>query len=274
MGTVAGLDKLVSVVMASYNGSKTISLAIESIASQTYTNWELIVVDDTSTDDTLSIVKGFESKINIKIIQNKVNLGLARSLNRGIAAASGDYIARMDDDDVSRPERFEKQIEFLQNNLDVDVLGTGVFLVDASFQGIGEQNRPEHDSEIKDALCKYNPICHPTVMMRRSFVERFGGYDEALRWKEDYELWGRAASSSKYHNLQEPLLDYRVKKSKTLKAVPTSVRIRVQNGMLRGCFLKSLYWAVLYVLSSVARKFGYTQKAHRRVGRKRTISGW
>jgi len=255
---------LVSVVLASRNGSKTIASAIESIVNQSYTNLELIIVDDESTDNTYKIAKEFDSKITIKIIRNEANLGLARSLNRGIGATSGDLIARMDDDDISLPERIYAQVRFMNEHPDVDVVGTGVILVDASYKAIGIQNKPESDKQIKQAICKENPFYHPTVIMRRSFIERVGGYDEKLRRKEDYELWGRAANSSKYHNLQEPLLHYRVKQTKTLKAVPASVRVRLRNGLLMGCFFKSLYWAVLYVLISVARKYGYTQRSHRR----------
>ena len=188
---------------------------------------------------------------------------MARSLNLGIAASSGDLVARMDDDDLSMPERISEQVKFMIENPSVDVLGTGVILVNDLGEPIKPQVKPQNDKEIKRALCRENPLFHPTVLMRRAFLMRVGGYNETLRRKEDYELWGRAAKSSIYHNLQEPLVHYRVKQYKTLKALPASVKVRLQNGRLMNCFFRALFWAALHVIISIARKYGYQQRAYR-----------
>ena len=254
----------VSIVMAVFNGSRTICKAIDSIVGQTYTDWELVIVNDASTDNTLEIVNSYIGKHdNICCITNDSNLGLARSLNRGIAVAQGRYVARMDDDDVCRPTRLQEQVEFLRNNPKVDVLGTAALLLREDGTRIGEYRMPETHEEVWRALPKKNPFLHPSVMMKKTFLDATGGYDESLRRKEDYDLWARGSKNHVYHNLQTPLLDYRVKDSKPLKAAFYSFMVRLRNGVRGGYIISGAFWAFVVLGVNLIRNLGYRQPSHR-----------
>ena len=172
-------------------------------------------------------------------------------------------MARMDDDDFSLPHRIAKQVAFLESHNYVDVLGTGVAFYDQNLRFIRNYVFPADHESIVKSLCARNPLAHPTVMMRRSFLQRSGGYDSALRRMEDLELWGRMAKHSKYANMPDILLRHRVRQSKVLSAVKPGIIIRLRNGRLLGCFWKSLFWTFQYALIEVARHWGYRQRAFR-----------
>lgn len=204
---------LISVVMSVYNGQKFLAEAIESILKQTYTNFEFIIIDDGSTDNSLDIVWEFAAADErIRVVVNETNLGLAKSLNKGIALASGKYIARMDADDISMPERFEKQVAFLDENDDIGLVGTNKINLD---QITGQEKKylkiPEGHLEILWTLLFTPPFIHPSVMIRRSFLlENNLRYSEELQAAQDYDLWMRSLSYTKGANLSEFLLIYRV----------------------------------------------------------------
>jgi len=255
---------LVSIIMSTYNGSETILKSIESILKQTYRNIELIIVNDKSTDNTKDNISNFVNDSRLYVCNNSINIGLAKSLNKAIKKSKGFYIARMDDDDISHPDRIQRQVEFLQTNIDVDVLGTSARLMDSDMNFIKNHFPPENDKDIRKALCYSNPIIHPSVMVTKDFFAKSSGYNESLRRKEDLDLWGKMAQTVKFYNLQECLIDYRVKPSKTLSAVPVGIYIRIKNGLRLGCFFKATIWAILYALIEVFRHIGYTQRHHRK----------
>ena len=197
---------LISVLLPVYNCELYIKEAVDSILNQTHTNFELIIIDDCSTDATVSILKTYkDSRINL-IIKPK-NSGYTDSLNFGIEIAKGDYIARMDGDDISLPERFEKQVNFLENNLDVVLCGTSYRII-----GSGKIiHVPENHEDIQHALLEYSAFGHPTVMMRKSTLDKLPFvYNVEKEPAEDYELWVRLLFAGKLHNLQEVLLEYRI----------------------------------------------------------------
>ena len=203
------MSPIVTVVMSVFNEEKTISRAIESIIEQVFYDWEMIIIDDASSDSTSDILKNYTKKDErINFICNEKNLGLAASLNRGIRLARGKYIARMDADDFSYRERLKKQIDFLEKNQDIDVLGTGAELIDKDGAHLSYMLMPEHHQEICNIIHKKNPFFHSSVVMKKEFINRAGGYNERLRKAQDYELWGRMCYKSKFHNLQEPLICY------------------------------------------------------------------
>lgn len=199
----------ISVVMSVYNGEKYLREAIESILNQTYMDFEFIIIDDCSTDHTWQIITSYTDS-RIKAIQNKQNMKLPSSLNIGLGMARGDYIARMDADDIALPDRFEKQIKYLEKYTDVAVIG-------GSFQIINEFGE---DICIKKALCdelleKYyfmpSPIAHPTAMLRKSMtVDKGFFYDEKYTSAQDYDLWMRIAQKYKINNIPDVVLKYRV----------------------------------------------------------------
>jgi glycosyltransferase EpsE len=252
--------------MATYNGGATLARAIDSIINQSYQNLELIIVDDASDLSTNKILAEYEkaNKDLIKVFRNQKNIGLARSLNIGFSKAEGQYFARMDDDDSSELNRLELQVKYLEQNKDIDLVGTGMKLVDNQLNFIGVLKMPANDKEIKKFFIKGNPICHPTVMMRRSFFEKSGGYDEKLRRQEDLELWGRMANSSKYSNIEEALLIHTIKKRKSLKIIPIGIKIRFLNSRRMNTVLKTLPWIFIYIFVEMVRHFGYVQKKFRK----------
>ena len=196
---------LVSVVMPVYNSEKYIKEAIDSILAQTYSNFEFIIVYDKSTDKTLDIIKSYQDE-RIKII-NGENKGLAAALNKGILSSKGKYIARMDSDDISLPERFEKQVEYLENNPEISLLGSWQ-------EHFGDENsihKPQAKPDIAKMMLVFGcDLCHSTVMFNRSdFINKNLLYPENSI-QEDYELWSKAIGVINVANIPEVLGRYRV----------------------------------------------------------------
>lgn len=197
----------ISVLMSVYNGEKYLREAIVSILNQTFGDFEFIIINDASTDSSGLIIDSYLDA-RIKCINNEINLGLTKSLNKGIDTAKGEYIARMDADDLSHPERFAKQLYFLHKNSDVTICGTQINELGKMDQ---VSNFPLTHNEIKVELLSTNPLAHPTVIWRKKDFDDNGfKYDEAYRTSQDYELWSRVLYKLKAANLKENLLQYRV----------------------------------------------------------------
>src|SRR3989344_1456117 len=159
----------ISVIMSVYNGMPYLEQAAESVLNQTYKNFEFIIVDDASTDDTLKYLKLLKDR-RIKLIRNKKNLGLAASLNIALRQAKGDYIARMDADDISYPERLDIQLKFLTKNKSIDLCGSWVTLINDEGEKIGANRKnPRDDKMIKKLLGIRPTIIHPTFFGREDF---------------------------------------------------------------------------------------------------------
>ena len=201
---------LVSIILPAYNAEKYIREAINSILAQTLTDFELIILDDGSADNTAKIIKSYTDD-RIRYYRNNRNLGVAKSLNIGLEKSRGQYIARMDADDVSVTSRLEVQVGFLKKNPQIDICGSW-------FKTIGEQSRfikkyPTGWENIKCELLFGCPIAHPTVMMRRSALQKKRlRYDGAVLHAEDYDLWARASKFLRIDNIPIPLLTRRVGK--------------------------------------------------------------
>jgi len=146
-----------------------------------------------------------EKNIRVKVVHQS-NLGLTRSLNRGIKLAQGEYIARMDADDIALPERLERQVEFMEANPDVGVVGTAYYEIDSRGKIVGKKVFPLQDRELRRALIRYNPLFHGSVMIRKAVFEKVGLYNESFIRSQDYELWFRIAKHFKLANLPEPLM--------------------------------------------------------------------
>lgn len=198
---------LISVLMSVYNGERYLAEAVESILNQTFTDFEFIIINDGSTDGTAAILQTYDDP-RIKLIEQS-NIGLTRSLNKGIALACGKYIARMDADDVSMPERFAQQVAFLEAHPEIGVLGTGGLVRD-EINGI-EWDYPvvKSDTEWRRDLIKGNQFIHTSVMIRKSLLEMVGGYDESYTFAQDYDLWIRLAAHTQMANLPCQLVIHR-----------------------------------------------------------------
>lgn len=205
-------NKKVSIIMGIYNCESTLEEAINSILEQTYNNWELIMCDDGSSDDTYQIAKKYKEKYGNKIIllKNPHNMGLNYTLNRCLAKATGEYIARMDGDDISLPERFEKEIEYLEAHKDVAIVSTPMIFFDQDGDwGISTEIA---DPQKKDFI-RHSPVhCHAPCMIRKEAFLDVNGYtvDKRMLRFEDVNLWYKLyAKGYKGHNLPEPLYKMR-----------------------------------------------------------------
>lgn len=201
------MEEKISVIMGVYNCSDTLKESLDSIVRQTYTNWELVICDDGSTDDTYAVLLEYKRRYPDKIIllRNNINSKLAYSLNRCLEYTTGQFIARMDGDDISLPDRFEKQLGFLKNNPDIDLVGTSMrrFNEDGLADVIEAIQNPDRFT-LKDSI----PFFHATIMTYKHVYDALGGYTVSQRTVrvEDYDLWFRF-----YHagfngsNILEPL---------------------------------------------------------------------
>lgn len=198
---------MISVVMSVYNEEQHVSQAMESILNQTFNDFEFIIVNDGSVDKTYEIIKRYAEKDKrIRIINHAKREGLANSLNDGIKIAQGKYIARMDADDISLPERFQRQVEFMERNPQTGAIGSCYQEVDESGNILPRKQNPRSWKDIKKALFFYNPISHPTVMIRKEVLKKAGTYDETFPTSQDYELFSRIAQFSELRNHDEVLL--------------------------------------------------------------------
>lgn len=199
----------VSIVLPIYNGAAYLRQAIDSLLAQSFSDFELIAIDDGSTDDSADVV-GSYSDPRIAFLRQD-NKGLAASLNRGIALARGRYVARQDQDDVSFPERLAKQVEFLDAHPDIAVVGTWAEIVNASRRDTRFHRHPANPAVLRFLLLFDNPFVHSSVMMRKSVVDEVGGYttDGTRQPPEDYELWSRIARRHSLSNIPQVLQRYR-----------------------------------------------------------------
>ncbi len=201
----------ISVIMSVYNGETYLFEAIESVRNQTFKNWELIVINDCSTDTTADILAEFSLKDErIKVHTNEVNLKLPTSLNKAISLSSGKYIARMDADDICLPERLEKQFEFMEQNPDISLSSCRFMTVKNGVYASGGAGGRCDSEALSTMLFVANPILHPGVIAKAEVMEKFN-YDTTLTCTEDLELWTRMASENhKLQILPECLLIYRL----------------------------------------------------------------
>ena len=240
---------LISVLLPVYNSELYIKEAVDSILNQTYSHFELIIIDDCSTDNTIAILRSYhDSRINL--IVKSENTGYTNSLNYGISIAKGKYIARMDGDDISLPERFEKQVDFLENNPEVVLCGT-------QYQIIGTSktcNHPTEHDEIKAKLILGCYIAHPTVMFNKTFFDDNQlNYNTEMEPAEDYDLWSRVAFLGKIANLNEVFLDYRVHENQT-----SHVRFQKQRkfaSLIKVRMLEKIFKTDNFIYSNYSNNF-------------------
>lgn len=197
----------ISVIISVYNGQKYLEESIKSILDQKYDNFEFIIVNDKSTDNSLEIIKSFDDP-RIILIDNKENLGLTRSLNNALKVAQGEYIARQDDDDISLPKRLKEQLNFMEENPEIVLSGTFIYRIDNAGKIIDEVHNMVNPS-YQDML-KHNHIKHGSVMFKKDVICELGGYNELFRYVQDYELWIRVSRDYKISNLNKPLYKLRI----------------------------------------------------------------
>jgi glycosyltransferase involved in cell wall biosynthesis len=199
---------VISVVMPARNNAPYVREAIDSILGQTEGDLELLVIDDASSDDTAAVVSSVGDP-RVRLLRNEIRLGIAGSVNRGIAAARGEYIARMDADDVAMPTRLATQRAFLEAHPRVALCGTWVRMFDGAWHR--DRRLETHPERMRCALLLFNVLSHPTAMWRRGAFAQHGlTYDESFTNSEDYDLWCRASHVVGIANVPAVLLRYRV----------------------------------------------------------------
>ena len=232
------MKPLVSVIMSCFNAADTLNRAIDSILNQTYENFEFIIIDDGSTDATVAIVQSYLKKDHRFVFyQNLSNIGLAGSLNKGISVANGQYIARMDADDYSYPNRLCAQVSFLEENPSIDIVGSNMELVDKYDTVIDVTTIPANHDRIVKRVFRKPLVYHPTVMIKSTVFSNFGFYDSTLRWAEDADLWYRIYDKVTFHNLQTPLVRYTTREKLTSKIVWNNLKVKYKNLKSRQLFL-------------------------------------
>ena len=192
----------VTVLMSVYNGEKYLKEAVDSILNQTFTDFEFLIINDGSTDKTLEILQSYHAP-RIKIINNEKNTGLTKSLNKGLRTAKGEYIARMDADDVSLPTRLERQVKFMTQHNEVGLLGSSWYTIN----GDGKKTGINKAANGKQAV---HFMCHGSVVMRKWCLEKVESYREVFELAQDYDLWLRIADEFEVANLSEPLYKLRI----------------------------------------------------------------
>lgn len=203
----------VTVLIPVYNSERYVREAIDSVLGQTFPDFELIVVDDGSTDRTAEILASARDP-RLRILRNPRNSGQTPSLNLGLDAAQGRYIARLDADDVAAPRRLEKQVAFMERHPGVGLLGTAVRLIGPAGNSGGMWVLPQEDLQIRWRSLLANPFMHPSVLIRSEILVQNGlQYDERFRISQDYDLWTRLLRHTRGANLGEPLVSYRVHKA-------------------------------------------------------------
>jgi glycosyltransferase involved in cell wall biosynthesis len=225
-------NPLVSILVATYNRANLIGIALASVQKQSYKNWELIVIDDASTDDTQKIVASFiQNDPRIRYVRQAQNVGIARNRNTGLTEAKGEFVAVLDSDDIwTDTDKLAKQVAFLQKNTETAAVGTFVSVIDA--KGLVKKlvRYQISDSGIRSHLFRRNQFAQSSIMYRKAAVQAVGGYDATYTVNDDYDLWLKLGRTSKLANLPEFTAGYRVHaggitKTKRLKAAKEHLAI-------------------------------------------------
>lgn len=198
---------MISVLMPAYNAQQYLREAVASILNQTERDFELILVNDGSTDETHSIAQELSSVDSRIRYFSQDNRGVVAALNRGLELCKGDFIARMDADDVSHPRRLEQQLALLRANPDVIICGSDALVLGRAGSRI---RKPRSDRACRACLLVFPCFVHPSVMFRRSVVDRGLRYRADFQYAEDYDLWVRIGELGKMRNIRQPLLSYRL----------------------------------------------------------------
>ena len=246
----------ISVLMPAYNAEKYIAEAIESILNQTFKDFEFIIIDDCSTDGTYSIIQRYAKRDDRMIVlKNEKNLKICETLNKGIEIAKGKYIARMDADDWSYPDRLEKQFKFMEENPEIGISGGTMEVCDEKMKVLNQRKYNLSDEEIRKKIFRYSPFSHPLVIIKKDILDKASFYDHDLVYAEDYDLYFRIGNFSKFGNLKDVILKYRMlennstsEKLKEMELKTLKIRKKaVKEYGYRMSLIDKIYWVLQYL---------------------------
>ena len=219
----------VSIFTPNYNKSSFLAETIESVLNQTYPNFEYIIVDDCSTDNSWEIIQSYAAKDKrIKAFRNELNCAIVETRNRGLNHSSDDakYFAIIDSDDVATPDRLQSQVKFLEENPDYGLVGSDTTIIDEDSQKIGYRTYPHTDAEIRKNIVRFNPFAQSSITIRTVVIREIGPYDERWNVCQDYDYWLRVGKEWKLKNLEEPLIKYRLSRGQVKN---THLKETIQN---------------------------------------------
>lgn len=244
----------VSIVMPAYQAAGTIAEAVASVLAQTWQDWELIVVDDGSSDATAAVARA-AAKGDPRVFVRRLgkNAGAAAALNIGWRSSRAELVAILDADDVALPERLAQQLRFLAEHPKISALGAAAYFVDSRGQHLWTVVQPPDHAALLRRRWYRSPFIHSTVMMRRTFLEATGGYADGLRLIYDYDLWMRGffLGGFEYANLPEPLVVYRTLPVQRSDMIRAGAGVRLRAGAREGRLLRA-WWAATRVVAEGA----------------------
>lgn len=201
-------NPLISVIMPVYNAEKYLKEAIDSILNQTFEDFEFLILNDGSNDSTIDIINNY-TDARIIVLHEPQNRGIVYQLNKGLAVSKGNYVARMDADDISVATRFELQLNFLSNNPDYAMVGSSVYLINENSEEIGTHEYKSKNEELQASLFFGNTFAHSTILAHKPIINKYL-YNNDYIYAEDYFLWSKIAAEYKISNIKQPLLYYRI----------------------------------------------------------------
>lgn len=228
----------VSVLMTMYNAARDVRAAVESVRAQTFADFEFIIVDDGSTDDSVALVESCADP-RIRLVRNAVNKGQTACLNQGLALARGEWIARQDADDLSHPARLARQLAAGEEDATLALVGCQAWIIDGAGAFEGTLNLPLGPASIEWAALFENPFIHTAALFRRELVAQLGGYDESFRICQDYELWERVLRTHRGLNVPDRLVQYR----HTAQSLSQGARETTQAEALR---VRTAQWSRIF----------------------------
>ncbi len=234
----------VSVLMPNYNSGPFIKEAIESVLAQTYENFELLVFDDASEDESFAVAEkmALQDK-RIKLFKHRKNQGIAKTRNDLIRklSSSSQYIAWLDADDLADPQRLSMQLEFLESHPEIALCGSSIRLINQHGDTIGAVEYPPEPEQIKNKFMEFNQLAQSSVMIRKEVVLQVGFYDESLRRAEDYDYFARVLQKYNAYNFKEPLISYRLhegqgKFTRSFESIKSSLIVRKRYLFMKDFF--------------------------------------
>lgn len=235
----------VSILISVYNGEKNIDQCLESVKDQTYKNLEVICVNDASRDETSAKLTEWQKVFDrdkFILINNQANLGLTKSLNIALSKASGKYIARIDADDTWSREKLARQVEFMEKNPEYGIVGTNHINIYKDNVGKKYIKLPETYEAISQKLFRRNPFAHSCILAKTDLLKNVGGYDESVRYGQDYDLWLRCFPKTKFYNIQEFFCS---------RAIDNGISVRKQNKQM---------WQSIKTRIKYINKYNYSWK--------------